>query len=175
MDKAVEMLRQDLNSLHAGRASTAIVERIMVEAYNTKMPLLELATISIPDTNQIAVTPFDQAVLRNIVKAISDHSELHLSANIDENNVIRISLPPLTMERRQELVKIVKQKLEAARIMIRQVRSEKMREIKDATEAKTVNEDEGFRAEQDLQKLTEEFNKRIEDVGKAKEEELLEV
>ncbi|MFH1840600.1 MAG: ribosome recycling factor [Candidatus Shapirobacteria bacterium] len=173
MEQVLVLLRQDLNTLHAGRASSSLIEKLVVEAYDTKMPLMELATISTPEANQLAVSPFDPGILKNIVRALSLHQELHLSPQIDENNVIRLVLPPLTAERREELVKILRRKLESARIMIRQVRADKMHQIKAESENKTLNQDEKKKAESDVQKLTDDYNQKIGEMGKAKETELL--
>ena len=122
MTKALEILRQDLVNLKVGRATPALVEQIQVEAYESKMPLVELATITSPEANQLLITPFDQTIIRNIEKALALDRDLGLSPVID-GEVVRLTIPPLNEERRRELVKLLKQKLEAARIMIRQIRS----------------------------------------------------
>lgn len=172
MEKVLQMLGDDLLSLRAGRANPAMIEKIAVAAYETKMPLNQLATISSPDPNTLIVTPFDVSIIRNIAQAIGEHKELGLFPSI-EGNIIRLKVPPLSEERRQELVKLLGQKLEAARIMIRQIRGEKLREIRQAGENKEINEDEEFRATQELQKITDEFNEKIEEMGKVKEKELM--
>ena len=174
MDKVLELLRQDLATMRAGRATPALVEKIVVEAYGTKMTLMELAAISTPDPNQLIVTPFDQTVIKNIETALAMDRGLGLSPSVD-GNIIRLKVPPLTEERRLELVKLLGQKLEAARIMIRQARGDKMHEIRDADQAKEINKDEVFRMEKELQKMTDEFNQKIEQIGKVKEAELLAV
>lgn len=172
MDKALELLRQDIGALKTGRATPSLVESIIVEAYETKMPLVELAMISAPEANQLVITPFDQAVIKNIEKALSMDRNLGL-APVVEGTTIRLTIPPLTEERRKELVKVLGQKLESGRIMVRQVRGEKMREIRDAAERKELNEDEKFQLEQDLQKITDEFNQQIEEIGSQKTSELM--
>jgi ribosome recycling factor len=106
MEQVLTLLRQDLNALQAGRANSSLVERLLVEVYNTKMPLMELALITTPEPDQITISPFDTGITRHIVQAISLHQELHLSPQIDENNVIHLTLSPLTSERRAELVKV---------------------------------------------------------------------
>ena len=171
MEKALELLREDLATVRAGRATPALVEKIMVEAYETRMPLVELATISSPEPNQLIITPFDPTVLRNIELAFSQDRGLGLSPIVDES-VIRIQIPPLTEEKRKELVKLVGQKLESGRVMVRQARQEKRSEIKQAFENKEMGEDDKFKLEQDLQELTDEFMKKIEEMGKNKETEL---
>lgn len=174
MTKALELLRQEIGALKTGRASPSLVEKIMVDAYETKMPLVELAMISAPESNQLVITPFDLNVIRNIEKALAMDRGLGL-APVVEGLVIRLKIPPLTEERRKEFVKLLGQKLEAGRIMIRQIRGEKMREIRDWGERKEINEDEQFRLEQDLQKITDEYNLKIEEIGKQKTSELMQI
>lgn len=174
MDKALEWLGEELGSLRAGRATPALVENIKVEAYETKMPLVELATISTPEPNQIIITPFDQTILRNIEQAISSHKEAQLSPVVD-GSIIRVKIPPLTAERRKEFLRILSQKLEAARIMVRQVRQEERSQIKTAFENDELSEDAKYRGEENLQKVTDEYMDRIEQMGKKKEEELSEL
>lgn len=174
MTKVISLLTDELVSLKTGRANPALVEKILVEAYETKMPLVELATISTSGANQLLITPFDQAILKDIERALSLDRDLGLAVMVD-GNLVRVNLPSLTEERRQQLVKILGQKLEAARIMVRQVRHDIMADLKRAAEAKELNEDERFGQEGDLQKLTDEFVGKIEEMGKAKEMELLQV
>jgi ribosome recycling factor len=172
MEKVLDLLHQELVSLKVGRATPALIEQIQVEAYETKMPLVELATISAPETNQLLVTPFDQAILRNIEKALSLDRELGLNPVVD-GEAIRLTIPPLSEERRKELVKVLGQKLESARVMVRQVRQDKMQEIRSAFENKEISEDEKFRREKELQDVTNEFNQKIAEIGKQKEDQLL--
>lgn len=172
MEKALTALKDDLATVKTGRATPALVEKIMVEAYDTKMPLVELATITAPEPNQLVVAPFDRTILKEIELAITRHRELKLSPVIDDSGVIRIQIPPLTAERREQFVKILRQKLETGRIMVRQVRGEKRQEIKRAFEAKELSEDEKFQLEEELQKITDEFMEKIESMGEAKEKEL---
>ncbi len=114
MEKALEILRQDLVSLKVGRATPDLVEQIQVEAYETKMPLVELATITSPEPNQLLITPFDQAIIRNIEKALALDRGLGLSPVVD-GEVVRIVIPPISEERRKELTKLLGQKIESAR------------------------------------------------------------
>lgn len=171
MEKALEALGDDLAQVRAGRATPALVEKIMVDAYNTRMPLVELATITAPEPNQLVIAPFDQSIIKDIQAAFHQHQELKLSPVVDEN-LIRIQIPPLTAERREELVKLLGQKLEAGRIMIRQIRQEKKSEIKQAADSGQLSEDEKFESEKQLQELTEEFLEKMEKMGEAKEAEL---
>jgi ribosome recycling factor len=172
MDKALEVLANELSSLRTGQANPSLVEQIMVEAYETRMPLLELATITTEGPDQLLVTPFDQSILKNIEKSLTMERNLGLSAHSEEN-VIHVKIPPLSEERRKEFTKLLHQKLEAGRVMIRQVRHEAMESVEQNFVAKQLGEDEKFRFQQDLQKLTDEFNGKIEEMGKKKEDELM--
>jgi len=172
MEKALAMLRQDLVGLKVGRATPALVEQIQVEAYETRMPLVELATITSPEPNQLLITPFDQTIIRNIEKALALDRDLGISPVID-GEVIRITIPPLNEERRKELVRLLSQKLEAARIAIRQIRQDKMQEIRRAFDNKEISEDDKFRREKELQDITDEFNQKISEMGRQKEEQLM--
>lgn len=172
MEKALEALASDLSSLRTGQANPSLIEQMMVEAYETHMPLLELATIITEGPDQLLVTPFDQTIIKNIERALTMERNLGFSVRTEEN-VIHVQIPPLSEERRQEFGKILHQKLEAGRVMIRQVRHEAMESIEQDFSAKQLGEDEKFRRQQDLQKLTDEFNNKIEEMGKKKEAELM--
>jgi ribosome recycling factor len=172
MAKALQVLAEDLSTLRTGQASPALIEKIIVEAYEGKFPLVELATITTSGPNQLLVAPFDQTIIGNIHRSLSMDRNLGLSAIVDAN-VIRVQIPPLTQERRQEFTKLLHQKLEAGRVMIRQARHEKMADINQAFEAKQMSEDEKFRLQQELQKITDEFNEKIDEMGQRKERELL--
>lgn len=172
MAKAFQVLVEDLATLRTGQASPALIEKIIIEAYEGKFPLVELATITTSDPNQLLVTPFDQTIIGNIHRSLSMDRNLGLNA-IVETDVIRVQIPSLTQERRQEFIKLLHQKLEAGRVMMRQARHEKMAEIDRDFEVKQMSEDEKFRLEQELQKITDEFNGKIEEIGNRKEKELL--
>jgi ribosome recycling factor len=174
MDKAMSLLNQEMNTIKAGRANPVIVERIMVEAYQTKMPLVELASITAPDPNYILITPYDQTILKDIAHALAVDRGLNLSSIVD-NGVVRVNIPPLSEERRLEMVKLIKQKAEMARVMIRQIRHDQMADLKRDSEDKTINEDERTGDEEDLQKMTDEYNKKIDGIVEQKEKELLTV
>jgi ribosome recycling factor len=171
MEKAMEALLADLSSLKTGQANPALIEKILIEAYETRMPLVELATITTSGPSQLIVTPFDQSILKNIEKSLTMDRHLGLSV-ATEGNLIRIQIPPLTEERRQEFIKMLHQKLEAGKVMIRQARHEAMEEIEKNFADKQMGEDEKFRFQQDLQKVTDEFNNKIEEIGRKKETEL---
>ena len=174
MSHVLELLAAELATLKAGKATPVLVERIMVDAYQTKMPVVELATITTPEPSQLLVAPFDQSVIRNIEKALALDRGLGLQPVID-GEVIRIKIPPLTEEKRKELVKLLQRQLESARIMIRQVRSEKMTQLKHAFENQEIFEDDRRGQERELQKLTDEMNEKIEEIGQRKEQELLRI
>lgn len=171
MTRALEILADELATVRAGRATPALVEKIMVEAYETRMPLVELATITAPEPNQLVIIPFDQTITKNIQLAISQNKELKLSPVVDEDT-IRVQIPPLTAERRKEFIRQLGQKLEAGRVTVRQIRHAKRMELKRAFENGQMGEDEKFRLEEELQELTDEFMKKVEEMGKAKEAEL---
>lgn len=173
MEKTLEVLRGELSSIRAGRATPSLVENIICPVYGgtQKLKVVELGTITASDPQTIIITPWDVSIIGEIRQGI-------LAANVGLNpiidgEVIRIAIPPLSIERRQEFVKLLHQQLENGRIMIRQIRRDKMVEIKKAFEAKELNEDEKFRLEQDLQKITDEFIEKIDQMGKKKEGELL--
>lgn len=175
MQKAVDHFKVEIAAIRTGRAVPALVENIPVTAYggSTRMLIKELAGITAQDTQTLVVQPWDQSVIGEIRQGI-------LAANVGltpviDNAIIRISVPALTTERRQEYVKLLRQKMEEARISARNVRQDKMREIKSAFEEKALSEDEKFKAEEDLQKITDEHIDQIDALGAKKEQEILTV
>jgi ribosome recycling factor len=171
MEKTLSFLRDELAQIRAGRATPSLVEKILVAAYGSEMPLVELATISIPEPNQLLVTPFDQSIIKEIEKAIRAHKDLGLSPVIDEE-VVRIKIPPLTEERRKELTRVLNQKLEAGRVAIRQIRHEGRSMIKRVFEDGELNEDEKRSLEEKLQEITDAMNQEIQKMGDLKTEEI---
>lgn len=172
MGKILEILRTDLSTVRTGRATPSIVENIVINAYGgtAKMRVLELATIAISDPQTILITPFDASIIGEIHKGIME-GNVGLTPVID-GQVIRISIPPLSGERREELIGLVHQKLEGGRIQVRQVRREAMEEVKKQFNNKEISEDDLARLEKEIQNLTDETIKVIDDLGKKKEEEL---
>lgn len=175
MQKVLEVLVTDLSTVRAGRASPALVENVIVSVYNgtTKLKIKELATIGTSDSQTLVITPFDHSVLDELQKGI-------LEANIrltptNDGNVIRISIPPLSEERRQELIHLMKQKLEGGKIMVRQVRHEAMNEIKKQISDKNISSDDSSRLEKEVQKATDDASSSIEAIGEKKETELLQI
>lgn len=175
MNKVLEVINSDLGTVRTGRAAPSLVENIVVNAYGgtSKMRILELATIGSLDPQTLVVTPFDQSIIGEIQKGI-EIANVGLNPVVD-GQVIRISIPPLSQERREELVSLVRQKLEGGRIQIRQVRHEAMEEIKKQLNTKQINEDDLLRLEKEVQKLTDETISEIDSLGKKKEEELMTV
>lgn len=173
MTGAVRALEDDLSAIRTGRASPAIAEKVMVEYYGTPTPLVQLATISAPEPRLLTIRPFDPASVNDIERAIQS-SDLGLTPSND-GKLIRLSIPPLTEERRHEIVKVVKARTEEARVSVRNVRRDVHNDIRDFEQEKLVSEDEFHRGEQDLQKVTDEFIDQINEVGERKETEVLEV
>ncbi|MBI3287701.1 MAG: ribosome recycling factor [Chloroflexi bacterium] len=173
MKKAVEVLRQELLSVRTGRASPALVERLKVEYYGTPTPLNQLATIAIPESRTITIKPYDPSTLSEIEKTILK-SDLGLTP-ANDGQIIRLNVPPLTQERRRELVKQVAHRVEEGRIAIRNVRRDALKDLQEMEKEKLISEDQHFRAKEELQKLTDRYIQRCDEVGKAKEAEILEV
>jgi len=173
MEKALEVIRGDLATLRTGRATPALVEDIFCLVYqgSQKLKLKELASVTAAGLQTLVITPWDQSILGEIHRCLQA-ANLGLTP-ILEPGLIRLTLPPLSTERREEYVKLLHTKLEAGRVMVRQVRHEEMTRLKTDFEAKELDEDSRFRAEAELQKLTDEFVEEINSLGKAKEEELL--
>jgi ribosome recycling factor len=172
MQGSLDFFQQELSSIRTGRASSTLLENVIVSAYEStqKLKIREMGNINVVDARTIAVEPWDVTTVSDIVKAISD--SLQLSAQVNEN-VIRVVLPPLTEERRKEFIKILNQKAEMSKVAIRQIRGDYMHDLKKGEERKEITEDERERGEKEIQKMTDEFVEKIENVQKKKEEELL--
>jgi len=173
MDDAVKYLRMEYSKLQTGRANAALVENIMVESFGTTMPLKGVASISIPESNQIAIQPWNRDQLPNIEKAISD-AKLGLNPQ-NNGTIIRLILPPLTEDRRKELVKLVHKYAEDARISIRNARHEALSRLKSMEKEKEIGEDELAGREKELQNIVDGFNKKVEEDAKKKEEDVMTV
>ncbi len=165
--KAIEVVKQDLATIRTGKASPQLVENLPIEAYGAKMKLLELATIAASDPTTLLITPFDAGNTEAIAKAISE-ANLGLTA-IPEDTKIRVVVPPLSEERRQEYVKLVKNKVEGGKIMIRQIRHDAMEDVAKAE----ANEDEIVRMEKEVQTLTDKMVAELDVLAEAKEKELM--
>lgn len=173
MKASVKTFRLDLATLRTGHATPALVEHIRVEYAGVPMPLNQLAAISAPEAGLLMIQPWDKNSLRDIEKAISK-SELGLNPSND-GNIIRITIPPLSEERRQELIKIVRRRTEERRITIRSLRHEVMNELKKMERDKDISQDEHKRAQDQLQKLTDFYILEAEKLSREKERELMEV
>ena len=165
--KIIDLLKQDLSTIRTGRATPSLVENLEVSAYDTKMKLIELATITAPEPHLLMVVPYDQTNINEISKTISS-ANLGLNPVVDKE-IIRISVPMLSEERRMELVKLMYQKLESGRVMVRQLRREIMDEIK----ANAENEDEEKRQEKELQDTVDKMIGEIDMLGETKKKELM--
>lgn len=169
-EKAVEFLKNDITGLRTGRASSAIVEDIMVEAYGTRQTLKSVASINIPDPKTVNVDPWDKGLLSAVEKAIRD-SGMGINP-VNTGSQIKLFLPELTTERRQELIKVLHQKLESARISVRKIREDIKEMIKAAEDGGEIGEDEKYRLQEDLDKMAGEYNEKIKETGEKKEEEI---
>lgn len=173
MSRALEALERDLAAIRTGRAATALVERIPVDYYGTSTPLNQLASISVPEAHSIVIQPWDRSALSAIEKAILK-SEVGLTPNVD-GTVVRLNIPPLTEERRKELVKLVHRRMEEARVEIRNHRRDVADEVKRAEREGDIGADEGRREQDELQKVTDRWTAEVERVGRHKEQEIMEV
>ena len=173
MKKSVEALRHDLTRLRTGRASTALVDHLRVSYYGSEMPLTQVANIAVSDARSITITPWEKTMVAPIEKAIMA-SDLGLTPNT-AGTTIRINLPPLTEERRRELAKVVHGEGEDAKVAIRNVRRDANQHVKELLKDKKITEDEERRAEEEIQKLTDKAIKDVDEVVKAKEQELMAV
>src|SRR3954447_16539329 len=173
MNKSVEATQGEFNSVHTGRASPSLLDRVQVDYYGAATPLKQLATIHAPEAQMLTVQPFDKSSIKNIEKSIRD-SDLGLNPSND-GNLIRLSIPPLTEERRRELVKVVHRLAEEGRVKIRNVRRDVMHDLRELREGGEVGEDEERRGESELQKVTDAKVGDLEHHLKAKEAEIMEV
>lgn len=173
MDKAVEVAKEDFASIRTGRANPGLYNKVLVDYYGSPTPLQQLASFAIPDARTILITPFDKTALRDIERALSD-SEVGANPSND-GNVIRITIPDLTQERRKEYVKIVKTKGEDAKISIRNIRRKAKETLDKLVKDGEAGEDDGNRAEKELDALTKAHVDGIDELLKRKEAELLEV
>jgi ribosome recycling factor len=173
MEKAVESLKKDYGSIRTGRASLALVDGITVDYYGTQTPLNQVAALSVPDPKTIAIQPWEQKLIGDIEKAIMK-SDLDLTPSND-GKLIRINIPPLTEERRKQLVKLVKKRAEECRVSVRNIRRDINEELKKMEKEEHVSEDETKKSLDDVQKITDSYIKKIEEVLDHKEKEIMEV
>ena len=173
MQKSVDALRKELASIRTGRASPGLIEHLRIDYAGSVLPLNQIAGISVPGPNLLVIQPWDRGSIESIEKAIL-MSDLGLNPTSD-GRVIRVNIPPLTEERRQELIKVVRRRVEEAKISVRNLRREAMDSLKTEEKNKEISQDEHKRTQGQLQKLTDGFIADIEKVGQDKEKEVIEV
>lgn len=173
MLKSVEVLQDDLLSIRTGRASPALIEKLQVEYYGTMTPLNQVAGVAAPEPRLLVIRPWDPAALADIERAILK-SDLGLTP-MNDGNLIRLNIPRLTEERRRELVKVVARRVEDARVAVRNLRRDALQDLKEFEKEKMISEDDFFRGKDQVQDLTDEFIAEIDEIGKRKEEELMEI
>jgi len=173
MQKALDVTRSEFTAVRTGRATPALLDRLHVEAYGAAVPLKQVASVSSPDARSLMITAFDRSTVGDIRKAI-EKSDLGLTPNID-GGTIRLSIPPLTEDRRKDLVKVVKKKGEDGKIALRNVRHKATDEVKSLHKASPITDDENKRAGDHVQKLTDKFLKQIDELVTHKEKEIMEV
>ena len=173
MQKAVDALKQDLAAIRTGRASSALVERIMVDYYGTPTPINQVATISVPEARMVVIQPWDRKMLTDIEKAIQK-SDLGINPNSD-GQVIRLNIPPMSEERRRDMAKTLHKKLDEHKVAVRNIRRDVQDKLRDREKKKEIPEDELKRNADKLQKLTDRYIDEMDKVGKSKEQEIMEV
>ncbi len=172
MRATVSVFEEDLRGIRSGRASTALVDRMQVEYFGSTMEMRQMATISTPEPMQILIRPYDKGAVKAIEKAIQT-SDLGINPNVDGEN-IRLNMPPLTRERRQDLIKFLHRRTEDARVAIRNVRRGGNDDLKEFEKEKMISEDEAKSGQEEVQKMTDKFIAELEDMAKQKEKEILE-
>jgi ribosome recycling factor len=170
MQKTIEATQKSFNTIRTGRANTALLDRIMVDYYGSETPLKSLANISTPDSTTIMIQPYDKGSMAQIEKAIS-MSDLGLTPNND-GVVIRLNIPPLTSDRRQELVKLAGKLAEEGKVAIRNIRRDAIDAVRKQEKSHEISEDEARNTQDDIQKLTDQFTAKIEELLTAKEEDI---
>lgn len=175
MHKAFDVTKLDLMSIHSGRATPALIENMVISAYegSQRMRLMEMATITTMDAKTLVISPYDPSVIRDIEKSIQE-ANVGLTPVVD-GEIIRITIPPLSEERRQEYIKLARTKLEAGRIMVRQVRAEAMKDLKNSEADNKISEDEQKHGERLVQELTDEMIAEIDALGDRKEADLMQI
>ncbi|MEK7682756.1 MAG: ribosome recycling factor [Chloroflexota bacterium] len=173
MAGAVRTLEQDLAAVRTGRASPALAERVMVDYYGTPTPLIQLATISAPEARLLTIRPFDPGSVKDIERAILA-SDLGVTPSND-GKLIRLSIPPLTEERRHDLVKVVRARVEDARVAVRNVRRDVHNDLREFEQEKVISKDDLHRGEELLQKVTDGYVEQLNELGQRKENEVLEI
>jgi ribosome recycling factor len=171
MDRALEVLGQDFARIRTGRASVALLEGIKVDAYGSSMPISQVASLAAPEPRLLTVQPWDTALMGEIEKGIL-RSDLGLTPSND-GKIIRIPIPPLTTERRKELVKSTKKMTEESKVALRNLRREANEQLKELKKDKQISEDEAFKAQDEVQKLTDDYIKKLDALAAEKEKEIM--
>ena len=171
--KTIEHLKTEINSLQVGRATPALVENIEVEAYGSRTPIKHLGSISAPEPRLLVIQPWDQSILKDVEKAIVTQRP-GMSPVVD-GEIIRIAMPALSEERRKEILGVLSEKVEQARIAVSLKREKVWKEIQDLTREGKIREDDKFRAKDDLQKIIDEHNEKIDEMGEGKKKEIMTV
>jgi len=173
MEKSIGALQKDLASLRAGRATPALLDKVLVDYYGVPTPINQMASVSVPEPRTLAIQPWDKGVIKDIEKAILK-SDLGLTP-VSDGTVIRLPIPAMTEERRRELVKTVRKKGEDCKVAIRNIRRETNDVLKEMEKAGEISEDELKRSQEEVQKITDKHIKQVDDVVTAKEKEIMEV
>ena len=173
MKSTLSVFREDLSRMRSGRASTALVNRLMVEYYGQDTELRQLASVSTPEAMQILIRPYDKTAVKSIEKAIQ-MSDIGVNPNVDGEN-IRLNMPALTRERRRELVKFLNRRMEDTRVAIRHIRRSANSDLQEFEREKMISEDDRKRGENEVQKLTDSFIRQIDELGADKEKDIMEV
>lgn len=171
MKKSIEAVQREFGGIRAGRATPALLDKIQVECYGANMPIKQVANVSIPEARMIIIQPWDKTLISNIEKAVQK-SDLGINP-ANDGNVIRLVVPALTEERRQELTKVVKKKVEEGKVSVRNIRRDAIEEIK--AKEKESSEDEVKRAQEQIQKMTDKYIAELDRISAAKEKEIMEV
>ena len=173
MIRTLEVLQEDLMGIRTGRASPALVERLQVEYYGTMTSLNQMASIAAPEPRLLVIRPWDPAALQDIERAILK-SDLGLTP-MNDGKLIRLNIPRLTEERRRDLVKVVAKRVEEGRVAVRNLRRDALQDLKDFEKEKMISEDDFFRGKDKVQELTDEFIEQVDEMGKRKEAEVMEI
>ena len=173
MQKSIEVFRKELTTIRTGRATPAILDKIQVESYGSQMPINQIANVSVPDARTIVVQPWDKTIIGSVEKAILK-SDIGIHP-VNDGNAIRLAIPPLTEERRKDLVKVVKKKAEEGKVSLRNIRRDVNEDLKKLEKAGTASEDEIRKTLEKVQKLTDRYIKDFDDVAARKEKEIMEI
>ena len=174
MQQALEHFEEELKKIRTGRAHPSMLDGLMIEAYGSKMPLIQVGSVTVPEPQQLAITPFDPGNLQAVAKAIREDQTLGLNP-ADDGRVVRVPIPPLTTERRQGIVKQIGDKVEECRIALRNVRHDALKDAKAKKDAKEISEDDANRAEKTLEAAMADIQGKLEGLSKAKEQEVMTV